>query len=90
MNQELIFSEYDRGLLTLLTESNNRLAAALEANREEAGDVLYTCSQAAAYLGRDRSTISRMLADHRLHKEYRDGISGIRKSELDKYKTKSK
>lgn len=90
MNQELIFSEYDRGLLTLLTESNNRLAAALEAKREEAGDVLYTCSQAAAYLGRDRSTISRMLADHRLHKEYRDGISGIRKSELDKYKTKSK
>lgn len=90
METPISLSDYDRSLIAGLTESNNRLAAALEAKREEAGDVLYTCSQAAAYLGRDRSTISRMLADHRLHKEYRDGISGIRKSELDKYKTKSK
>ena len=80
-------SEHDRSLIAELVESNKRLARALEAQMEKESDaMLYTCSQAAAYLGRDTSTISRMIRDGRLHKVYEGGLSGIRKSELDKYK----
>lgn len=85
MEQALNLSEYDRSLIACLTESNNRLAKALEGRKEEADNRLYTCSQAAAYIGRNVSTISRMLADGRLHKVYENGLSGIRKSELDQY-----
>lgn len=77
-------SDYDRNLLQSVLESNRRIAEALERRNEDEG-ILYTCSQAAAYLGRDKSTISRMLADGRLHKVYEGKLSGIRKSELDKY-----
>ena len=86
MEQSLTLSDYDRSLIAGLTESNNRLAAALESQRPAKDtDSLLTCKQAAVYLGRDKSTISRMLADGRLHKIYEGGLSGIRKSELDKY-----
>ena len=79
-------SEYDRFLIAGLTESNNRLAAAIEGNRREAPDILFTCKQAAIYLEMSSSTISRMLADGRLHKVNENGLIGIRKSELDKFK----
>ena len=85
MEQPFSLSDYDRRLIVSLTESNNRLAAAFEAKID--GELpLYTCAQAARYLGRNNTTISRMLADGRLHKVYEGGLSGIRKSELDKYK----
>lgn len=76
-------SESDRALVSRLIESNNRLAAAMEA---ETADRLYTPAQAAALLGKNPSTVSRMLADGRLHKVYEGGLSGIRRSELLRYK----
>lgn len=85
MEQIVNLSDYDRNLLTSVLESNRRIAEALERRNEES-EILYTCSQAAAYLSKDKSTISRMLADGRLHKVYRGRLSGISKSELDKYK----
>ena len=87
METPISLSDYDRSLIMELTESNNRLARVLEERQARKDDtILYTCSQAAAYLGRDASTISRMIRDGRLHKVYEGGLSGIRKSELDKYK----
>ena len=81
--EQINLSDYDRSLLVGVMESMNRLAVAME---KKAGDPLLTCSQAAAYLRKHVSTISKMLADGRLHKVYENGLSGIRKSELDKYK----
>ena len=84
MGSTVNLSLTDRSLIASLTESNNRLAEAIERqNRRE--DYLLTSTQAAAYLGKNISTISRMLADGRLHKVYEGGLSGIRRSELDKY-----
>lgn len=84
MDSTVNLSLTDRSLIASLTESNNRLAEAIERqSRKE--DYLLTPTQAAAYLGRNISTISRMLADGRLHKVYEGGLSGIRRSELDKY-----
>lgn len=53
---------------------------------EERPDPLYNCKQAAKYLKKDPSTISRMIADGRLEKVERGGSAGILKSELDKVK----
>lgn len=88
MEQAINLSEYDRSLIMGLTESNNRLAAALEGRKTEESDRLLTCAQAAVFLGRDRTTISRMIADGRLHKVYEGGLSGIKESELANYKRK--
>ena len=81
--EQINFSDYDRSLLVGVMESINRLADAME---RESSDPILTCSQAAAYLRRHVSTISKMLSDGRLHKVIENGLTGIRKSELDKYK----
>lgn len=80
---QINFSDYDRSLLVGVMESINRLADAME---RESSDPILTCSQAAAYLRRHVSTISKMLSDGRLHKVIENGLTGIRKSELDRYK----
>lgn len=81
--EQISFSDFDRRLLVGVMESMNRLASAME---KESGDPILTCSQAAAYLRKHVSTISKMLADGRLHKVIENGLTGIRKSELDRYK----
>ena len=80
---QINFSDYDRSLLVGVMESINRLADAME---RDSSDPLLTCSQAAAYLRKHVSTISKMLSDGRLHKVIENGLTGIRKSELDKYR----
>lgn len=78
------FSETDRILIANLTASNNRLAAALEA---QIGEKVYTCKEAAQLLGKSQQTISRYLAKGRLKKGVRGGMVGIPQSEIDKILT---
>lgn len=77
-------SQTDRQLIADLTESNNRLAAALEAQRNEK---VYSCKEAARLLGKSPQTISRYLAQGRIRKAVRGGVVGIPQSEIDKFQT---
>lgn len=72
-------STTDRQLIAELTASNNRLAAALEAQKSER---VYSCKEAAFALGVTTQTISRYLAQGRIKKGVRDGRVGIPESEL--------
>lgn len=74
-------SEKDRKLIEALTESNNRLAAALESQRSER---VLSRSEAAKIIGKSPKTISRYLAQGRIKKGVRDGVVGIPESELRK------
>ena len=77
-------SQIDRALIADLTASNNRLAAALEAQRNEK---VYSCKEAAKMLGKSPQTISRYLAQGRIRKAVRGGVVGIPQSEIDKFQT---
>ena len=77
-------STTDRQLIAELTASNNRLAAALEAQKSER---VYSCKEAAFILGRSPQTISRYLAQGIIKKGVRDGRVGIPESELRKIQT---
>ena len=77
-------STTDRQLIAELTASNNRLAAALEAQKSER---VYSCKEAAFALGVTPQTISRYLAQGRIKKGVRDGRVGIPESELLKIQT---
>ena len=77
-------SQIDRALIADLTASNNRLAAALEAQRNEK---VYSCKEAAKMLGKSQQTISRYLAQGRIRKAVRGGVVGIPQSEIDKFQT---
>lgn len=77
-------SQIDRALIADLTASNNRLAAALEAQRNEK---VYSCKEAAKILGKSPQTISRYLAQGRIKKGVRGGVVGIPQSEIDKLST---
>lgn len=81
---ETNLSQIDRALIADLTASNNRLAAALEAQRNEK---VYSCKEAAQLLGKSPQTISRYLAQGRIKKAVRGGVVGIPQSEIDKFQT---
>ena len=81
---ETNLSTTDRQLIADLTASNNRLAAALEAQRNEK---VYSCKEAAQLLGKSQQTISRYLAQGRIKKAVRGGVVGIPQSEIDKFQT---
>ena len=81
MEQALNLSDYDRSLIANLTESNNRLAAALESKKQ---DKLYTCSEAAYLIGVSRQSISRYIREGRIKKAVRGGRVGILESEINK------
>lgn len=84
MDASLNLSQFDRSLIAQLTESNNRLAAALEAQKSEK---VYSCKDAAKIIGVSPQTISRYLAQGRIRKGERGGRIGIPESELNKIKT---
>lgn len=46
------------------------------------GDVVMTCKAAANYIGKTPATISRYIAEGKLHKVCAEGIIGVRRSEL--------
>lgn len=74
-------SQTDRQLIADLTASNNRLAAAIEAQKNEK---VYSCKEAAQLLGKSQQTISRYLAQGRIKKGARGGVVGIPESEIKK------
>lgn len=74
-------SDFDRNLIIDLTASNNRLAAALEHQREEK---LYSCKEFADLVGVCPQTISRYVRQGRIKKAARGGKVGIPASEIDK------
>jgi IS30 family transposase len=76
-------SDIDRAPIDSLTESNNRLAAALEGSKTEK---VYSCKQAAQILGRSAQTISRYIRQGRIKKAVRGGAIGIPESEIMKLK----
>lgn len=45
---------------------------------------LLSCKAAAKYLGRSPGTVSRYIAEGRLRKVSEDGVTGIRKADLDR------
>lgn len=80
-NQPINLSEYDRSLIAGLTESNNRLAAAIEGQRTE---TLFSCVEAAKVIGVTPQTISRYIREGRIRKAIRGGKVGIPESEIKK------
>ena len=52
----------------------------------ESVDALLSCREAAAYLGRTAGTVSRYIAQGRLHKVVRNGRIGVLRSECRKLK----
>lgn len=80
---EINLSAYDRSLLESLVASADRLAAALEAQKDER---VLSCKEAASLLGRTPQTISRYLAQGRIKRGERGGRVGIPESELQKLK----
>ncbi len=50
------------------------------------GGELLSCKAAAKYLGRTPGTVSRHIAEGRLRKVTEGGVTGIRKSDLDRLK----
>ena len=81
MEQSISLSEYDRSLIACLTESNNRLAKALENQKTEA---VYSCTDAAKMIGVTPQTISRYIREGRIRKAVRGGKAGIPESEIQK------
>lgn len=59
-----------------------RLDTLIEMMREERGDVLVSCNEAARLLGRNPSTISEMIREKRLEKVTIGRSTGIRLSEI--------
>ena len=80
-NNPIYLSDYDRSLIEGLTESNNRLAAALEGQRTEN---LFSCTEAAKLIGVTPQTISRYIREGRIRKAARGGKVGIPESEIKK------
>jgi len=74
-------SDYDRSLIESLTAAIGRLEVALVGQREER---LYSCKEAAQYLGKTPQTISRYIRQGRLGKAVRGGVVGVPESELKK------
>lgn len=79
--ETLNLSNFDRELIVELTASNNRLAAALEGQKNEK---VYSCREAAQILGKSPQTISRYISQGRIKKGVRGGVVGIPESELSK------
>ena len=59
-----------------------RLDTLIEMMRDEIGDVLVSCNEAARLLGRNPSTISEMIREKRLEKVTIGRSTGIRLSEI--------
>lgn len=81
MEQSITLSDYDRSLIACLTESNNRLAKALEGQKTE---TVYSCMDAAKMIGVTPQTISRYIREGRITKVVRGGRVGIPESEIQK------
>lgn len=81
MGQLITLSDYDRSLIACLTESNNRLAKALEGQKTES---IYSCTDAAKMIGVTPQTISRYIREGRIKKAVRGGKVGILESEIKK------
>ena len=81
MEQSINLSDYDRSLIACLTESNNRLARALENQKTES---IYSCADAAKMIGVTPQTISRYIREGRIKKAVRGGKVGILESEIQK------
>ena len=61
-----------------------RLDSIIEMIKEERGEVLVSCNEAARLLGRNPSTISEMIREKRLEKVTIGKSTGIRLSEIRK------
>jgi len=83
MEQSINLSTFDRALIAGLTKSNNRLAAALELQKDEK---VYSCKEAAEVIGVTPQSISRYVRQGRLRKAVRGGRVGIPESEIRKIK----
>lgn len=81
MEQAINLSDYDRSLIVSLTESNNRLAQALESQKTEK---VLSCTDAAKMIGVTPQTISRYIREGRIRKAIRGGKVGIPESEIKK------
>ena len=81
MEQALNLSDYDRSLIVSLTESNNRLAKALEDQQTEK---VFSCADAAKMIGVTPQTVSRYIREGRIKKAVRGGRVGIPESEIQK------